>query len=206
MAKATPCALIVLAAGASRRMGRPKQLLPVGGVPLVRRVVEQLGAAAVTPLVVVLGAAAPEVAAALEGLSVRTVVNPSWAEGMGSSIRAGVVAALEAEPALSTLIVALGDHPNVTAAHLERLRAVHEKTGRAVVASESGGVLQPPVLFAAEYFSKLLALQGETGARALLHAAGESLTTVPAGELSDLDTPEDYAAFVERYRDGRENG
>ena len=188
----------MLAAGASQRMGRPKQLLPLGGVPLVRRVVENLVTGPLSPVVVVLGAHAPEVAAALEGMAVHLVVNAEWAEGLGSSLRAGVAGALGVEPGLEELIVVLADQPDLTVDHLRRLREQRRRTGCAVVASESRGALMPPVLFAAEYFPKLLALRGDAGARGLLQSAGASLAVVPAGELIDLDTPDDYAAFLRR--------
>ncbi len=193
-----PCGLIVLAAGASRRMGRPKQLLPIGGVPLLRHVVENLLEGPVAPVVVVLGAQAEAIGPVLDGLAVHRVVNAEWAEGMGSSLWAGVAAALELAPQVSGLMVVLGDQPGLTAAHLGRLQEAHRRTGRAVIASERGGVAMPPVLFAAEYFPKLLALRGDAGARALLHSAGEELVVIPGGELVDLDTADDYAAFLRR--------
>ncbi|MBK8476451.1 MAG: nucleotidyltransferase family protein [Opitutaceae bacterium] len=190
--------LVVLAAGASRRMGRPKPLLPIGGVPLLRYVVANLLEGPVAPVVVVLGAQVEVIAPVLDGLPVHRVVNAGWAEGMGSSLRAGVAAALELAPQLSGLMVVLGDQPGLTAAHLRRLEEARRRTGRAVIASQSGGVAMPPVLFAAEYFPRLLTLRGETGARALLQAAGEELVVVPASELVDLDTIDDYADFTRR--------
>ncbi len=197
-AAASRCGVVVLAAGASRRMGQAKQLLPVGGVPLVRAVVERLLPADLQPLVVVLGAAAPEVAKALAGLPVETVVNADWAEGMGSSLRVGVAAALERDSRLTELIVVLADQPGVTAEHLGRLRAMRRETGCAVVATANGEVQMPPVLFAVEWFPRLLTLGGDAGARGLLRAAGDDLAVavVPAGPWPDLDTPEEYAAFL----------
>lgn len=200
MAESSPvsCGLIVLAAGASRRMGRPKQLLPIGGVPLLRHVVENLLEGPVAPVVVVLGAQAEVIAPVLDGLAVHRVVNADWAEGMGSSLRAGVAAALELAPQLSGLMVVLGDQPGLTAAHLWRLEEARRQTGRAVVASESGGVAMPPVLFAPEFFPRLLALRGDAGARSLLQSAGTELVVVPVGDLVDLDTVGDYVAFTRR--------
>ena len=190
------CGLVLLAAGASQRMGRPKQLLPVAGKPLVRHVAESLLAGSLRPVVVVLGAHAAEVAAALDGLDVHRVVNPDWAEGLGSSLCAGVSALQQLEPRLAELIVALADQPNLSPAHLERLRETRRRTSRAVVASECRGARMPPVLFAAEYFPRLLALRGDAGARGLLQAAGAALAVVPADDLVDLDTPADYEAFI----------
>ncbi len=190
------CGVVVLAAGASRRMGRPKQLLPIGGVPLVRTVVAGLLPAGLAPVVVVLGAEAPEVRTALADLAVETVVNAAWDEGMGASLRVGMATALERAPWLTELVVVLADQPGVTAAHLSRLRDERKATGRNVVASTRDGVLMPPVLFAAAWFSRLLALRGDAGARGLLLAAGDDLAVVPAGPWPDLDTPEEYEAFL----------
>ena len=103
----------MLAAGAARRLGRPKQLLPVAGVPLVRCVVENVLAGPFSPVVVVLGAQADEVATALAGLVVHRILNAEWAEGLGSSLRTGVAAALKLEPQLENLIVVLTRLPQL---------------------------------------------------------------------------------------------
>ncbi|MFI5338062.1 MAG: NTP transferase domain-containing protein [Opitutales bacterium] len=196
MAESRTWGLVLLAAGASRRMGRPKQLLPVQGMPLVRRVALTALAAPVSPVVVVLGAHAAEVTLALAGLPVCLALNPGWEEGMGSSLRFGAETALGLAPGLQGLIVAMADQPNLTASHLVKLLEKQRETGRSVVATESGGVLQPPVLFTAAHFTQLLALHGETGARAVLQSSAEAPAVVPAADLRDLDTPADYADFI----------
>ncbi len=196
MAENDSCGLVLLAAGASTRMGRPKQLLPVAGRPLVRLATEVALAAPVSPVVVVLGARAGEIAPALDGLRVHAVTNESWADGMGSSIRTGVRAALELDPQLAALIIALADQPGVSAGHLGRLIATRRERGRDIVASASGGIAQPPALFAAAWFPRLLALPGDAGARTLLTEQRDSLALVPLAVAADLDTPDDYARFI----------
>ncbi|SDS19576.1 nucleotidyltransferase family protein [Opitutus sp. GAS368] len=190
------CALLLLAAGASKRMGRPKQLLPVGGRPLLRHVAENLLATPVSPVSVVLGANAAEIAPCLDGLPLRVVVNAGWARGMGSSLRTGLQALLDAAPATTSVIVALADQPDCPADHLGRLIATRRQTGRTIVASLAGGVLCPPVLFTAEWFPRLLALEGEAGARNLLQEQRAAVATVPLPVATDLDTPDDYARFL----------
>lgn len=196
MAEQFSCALILLAAGESRRMGRPKQLLPVGGRPLVRHVAEIALAAPVAPVIVVLGAHAAEIAPSLDGLGVQVVVNACWAEGMGSSLRAGMQALAASQPPPEGVIVALADQPDFSAAHLTRLIETHRSTGKPIVASAAGGVLRPPVFFSAAWFPRLHELHGDTGARALLQAHPEAIATVPLGAPADLDTPADYERFL----------
>lgn len=204
MAEPVQCGLVLLAAGGSRRMGRPKQLLAVGGQPLVRHMAGIALAAPVSPVVVVLGACAAEIAPTLDGLSVHVVTHPHWAEGMGSSLRAGVAAALRLAPQLRELFIVLADQPNLTVAHLREMLDVRHRTGRSLIASVSDGIAMPPVLFAAAHFPRLLALRGDAGARALLHGEDAAFVPVPAGPLLDLDTPADYAALIQREATGRE--
>lgn len=192
------CGLILLAAGASRRMGRPKQLLPVAGRPLLRLAAETALAAPVSPVVVVLGAHAAEITPCLDGLPVQIVVHARWERGMGSSLRAGLQALTAGTPGLAAVIVALADQPDCPADHLARLIATQRTTGRTIVASASGGVLGPPALFTAQWFPRLLRLDGETGARRLLQEQRESVAIVPREAAADLDTPEDYARFTAR--------
>jgi molybdenum cofactor cytidylyltransferase len=199
MADLPRCALILLAAGASRRMGRPKQLLPVGGgKALLRQVAEQAVAAPVSPVLVVLGSQAPEIAPSLDGLALQIVTHDRWTEGMGSSVRAAM-RALEGEAsAPAALIIALADQPDCTAKHLTLLIESWRNTGRSIVASIAGGELQPPVLFAAEWFPRLRELAGDTGARQLLREHAAAVATVPLSTAADLDTPADYDEYLRR--------
>ena len=199
MAEKTSCGLILLAAGASTRMGRPKQLLPVAGRPLLRHVVEAALTAPVAPVIVVLGANAAEIAPCLDGLPVQVAINPGWAEGMGSSLRIGMQALNSHLPPVDGVIVVLADQPDFSAGHMVRLMETHRATGRPIVVSECGGVRGPPVLFTAKYFPALLALQGDTGARSLLQAHAHEVATVPVATADDLDTPANYAAYLRRH-------
>jgi len=189
------CGLILLAAGESRRMGRPKQLLLIEGRPLVRHMTEIVLRAPVAPVVVVLGARAGEIAPHLDDLPVTLVVNPGWAEGLGSSLRTGAAAIGESDQALQGLIVALADQPGLTAGHLEALIEEHRRTGNPIVATSCGGQLMPPLLLAASEFGRLAQVRGDQGLRAVLQNADPAVGRVVNDGLLDLDTPEDYAAF-----------
>lgn len=187
--------VVLLAAGASRRMGRPKQLLPVDGMPLVRRAAGIAVAAGFGHVFVVLGCRAAVIAPALAGLPLHLVINESWSDGLGSSIRAGVRRALELPPAPRGLVLALADQPGVSSAHLRRLAATQRRTGRSIVATFSHGVLQPPVLFTPEWFPRLARLRGDDGARKILREHAWQVARVPLAQASDLDTPGEYARY-----------
>jgi len=190
------CGLVLLAAGASRRMGRPKQLLPIGGRAMIRHVVESLGEAPIAPFVVVLGAGAEDILPTLAGLPIVVVTNPRWEEGMGSSLRAGVASVLNLSPQLQGLIVALADQPGLPAPHLEKLIARYRQGGCSLVATKAGSTRVPPVLFGASWFSHLQTLAGDKGARDLLRQERPDFASVPLATITDLDTPEDYDRFL----------
>ncbi len=190
-------AAIILAAGASSRMGRPKQLLDWGGRPLVRVAAEQALAARLDDVIVVVGGAGGAVTAALAGLPLRVIDNPAYAEGQSTSLRAGVAAL---GPAVAAAVVMLGDQPFVTAAIVERLIAEWRATGAAIVAPSYRGRRGNPVLFARAIFPELLAITGDQGARAILAAHAADLRLVPFDDdrpLADIDTPADYQRLAD---------
>ncbi|MFZ9746982.1 MAG: NTP transferase domain-containing protein, partial [Opitutaceae bacterium] len=134
-----PCGLIILAAGASTRMGQPKQLLEVGGQPLLLRAVAAALAAPVWPVVVVLGAHAAVLRPLLAPQPVLVVENAAWAEGMASSLREGVAALAQFSRRLEAAVVVLADQPALDAAVIRRLIAAHHASGRALVAARDAG-------------------------------------------------------------------
>lgn len=186
-------ATIILAAGASLRLGRPKQLVDFEGQPLLMRSVD--AARAADELFVVLGARAAEIRKALNGDRLRVVINSEWEEGIASSIRAGVSAAVAAMPEIHGVLLMACDQPRVTAAHLGALRrAFAECADDRVVASEYAGVVGIPAIFPRHMFAALLALKGDEGARKILRGAGAEIVAVKfAGGEVDIDTPEDLA-------------
>jgi molybdenum cofactor cytidylyltransferase len=190
---------LVLAAGQSRRMGgRDKLLEPVGGMPLLRHVVEALKASAVDEVVVVLPPEAGGREAALAGAGVRTVANQRAAEGMGTSVGAGVTA-LRGDA--DAVLVVLADMPEIGAGDFDRLIAAFDPAeGRAIVrAVTETGKPGHPVLFGRRFFEPLRALEGDRGARVLIEDHPEFLVdvTLPgASAQTDLDTPEDWANWL----------
>jgi CTP:molybdopterin cytidylyltransferase MocA len=155
----------VLAAGASRRLGRPKQLVSVEGQQLVRRMAEVALQSGCQPVAVILGAHSAEVGAAVAHLPVVCLSNPYWVEGMGSSIR--VAAGWASGAALDALMLILVDQLRLSSGHLDALRAASDQ-GRHIAASAYQGVLGVPAIFPRQFFPALQALKGDSGARQLL--------------------------------------
>jgi molybdenum cofactor cytidylyltransferase len=186
---AADVAAIVLAAGASRRMGRPKALLEVGGRSLVRRAAEAARGSRAGSVVVVTGEEDEAIAGALEGAAA-TLHHPAAREGLGSSIACGVAEA-DARGAAAVLVL-LADQPAVTAELLDRLLDAYE-AGADPVACHYAGSPGPPALFARRHFGALKSLQGDRGAKELLESEPARCDVpFPEGAL-DVDTPEDLA-------------
>jgi len=187
---------LLLAAGLSRRMGRAKLLLPLAGRPVVRHAAEGLLAAGVEPLTVVVGPG-DAVAAALDGLPVRLVVNPRPEAGQASSLVAGIAALT---PGTEAVLVALGDQPFVAADVIRQLIYALEGTDKVIAAPRYRDGLGNPVLFRARVFPEILALGGDRGARAVVErdAARVALVEIDHPMPADVDTPEDYARLLSR--------
>jgi molybdenum cofactor cytidylyltransferase len=173
---------VILAAGASRRLGRPKQLVRFGAETLLARAVA--AASACDPVIVVTGCQAEAVARELSRLPVHRVFNPGWEEGMASSIRAGVRAL---PPGAEGALFLVCDQPAVDRLMVERLL---EAWRGVPVASVYAGVRGIPAILPAAAFPALLALRGDRGAKALL--AGPDVVEVPFPEGAwDIDEPGD---------------
>jgi molybdenum cofactor cytidylyltransferase len=187
-------AAIVLAAGASTRMGRQKLTLPMaGGRPLVRLAVEQVLAAGLDEVVVVVGGDADTVAAALATLPVRVIVNPRYAEGQSTSLWAGLDAL---RPGTDAAVVALGDQPLPDPDVIRRLVAAFRTTGRPIAAPVYRDGRGNPVLFGAALFGELRGVTGDQGGRGVITRDPARVAEVPVDMAmpADIDTPEDYEA------------
>lgn len=190
------CGAVILAAGASTRMGSPKQLLTLSGQPLLARAVESALEAPVWPVVVVLGAHAESIKPVLAKYPVLVAENPAWPEGMASSLRVGIGMLQQFSRRLDSAVVMLCDQPALTGATIGRLIQAQCGSGRTIVAARYAGRLGAPALFLRSHFAELAALTGEAGARDLLKAQPERVLAVDLPELAtDLDTPEDVAAL-----------
>ena len=192
-------AAVVLAAGASTRMGSAKLLLPLGGEPLVRRAVRQVLGAGFDEVLVVLGYQFQQIMAALAGLPCRPVVNHEYPTGMGSSFRVAIAALGETEAAMFTL----ADQPFLTEHEYQALLETYHRSPGGIVVAQYGEVVAPPHVFAREFYAELSQL--ERGARPVLHRHADRMTMlrVPPDLLLDVDTPEDYERAIERLSASR---
>jgi xanthine dehydrogenase accessory factor len=189
-------AVVILAAGGSARMGRPKQLVKIDGQSLVRRAAEAALSIGSGSVHVVVGAEVGGVRADLDGLPVEFVINKAWREGVASSIRAAVYAIERRERPVETLILMLCDQPGVSGDVLRRLLEAYRTTRAPVIASrypEGPGV---PALFHAELFPALKSLDGDVGARQLIRHLDRDVVTIPFEMSDDLDTADDVLRYV----------
>jgi molybdenum cofactor cytidylyltransferase len=185
---------VILAAGASTRMGMPKQLLQFCGQTLLRRAASAALEAGCRPVVVVTGAHAAPSREALRGLEVREAENQQWESGMSSSVRVGIEAVIAANPRITAVVLMLCDQPFVTREIIAGLVGAHLETGCSIVASRYGGSFGVPALFGSAYFAEFTALKGEAGAKQVIrkHLRKAHLLPFPGGEI-DIDTPNDFA-------------
>ena len=183
-------AAIILAAGASTRMGRPKLLLTHHGVPLVRRAVEAAVGGGCTDAVVVLGASHEQYRPLLQGTPARLLHNPEFSQGMSSSIRVGIEALAENTRAA---IIMLADQPFIDRGVIERLITTYVTSKARIVACAYDGVHGAPVLFDRALFLELLLLEGDQGARQVMTIYPRHVTAIEISPdaATDIDTPED---------------
>jgi len=185
---------IILAAGASQRMGQPKPLLLWRGKPFVCHVARTALDAGLTPVVIVIGAHAEEVWAALADLPVEIVYNPNWAEGQSTSVQAGLQSL---PPETDAAVFLLADQPHIPAALVRALLEQHAQTGAPIVAPLIGEQRGNPVLFDRSTFPDLMSLRGDAGGRLIF--SRYRVVYVPWHDpslLLDVDTLEDYERLL----------
>jgi molybdenum cofactor cytidylyltransferase len=189
---------VLLAAGESRRMGAAnKLLLDIGGVTVVRRTAEQILAAGVAELVAVLGHQGEAIADALDGLPLRTVVNPDYAAGQMTSVQAGL-AALETPG--DAAMICLADQPLLTAADYRLLiDAFADRGGKSILVPVHRGARGNPVMLAAAHLGEITGRRANLGCRQLIDRNPDLVRTVEVASdrfVRDIDTEADYRAAV----------
>jgi molybdenum cofactor cytidylyltransferase len=186
---------IILAAGTSTRMGRAKQLLPLDGTTVLARAIENVRSAGLVEMVLVLGASAEAIRrqlprSLLEGLKV--VVNQAYGEGMASSLREGLSAL---DPQTGAALIILGDQPFIQPQTLLKIMAGYHRSGAQIVIPTHQGKRGNPVLLSRPVFQEVMALQGDTGCRAIFPNHLDAILKVEVedqGILLDIDNQDDY--------------
>jgi xanthine dehydrogenase accessory factor len=188
---------VVLAAGMSSRMGKNKLVMPLHGKPLVRHAVEAALTAALDPVIVVIGHEPAAIRDALGDLPVHFVQNHAFAEGLSTSLRAGIRAV---PPTCDGAMILLGDMPDISPELIDRtVSAFDPAQSRTICVATSQGEPGHPVLWGRRFFSGIEQLQGDTGARSLMALYANHVCEVEAVDgapLTDIDTPEALAAYT----------
>ncbi|RZK53594.1 MAG: nucleotidyltransferase family protein [Pedobacter sp.] len=185
--------IIILAAGNSSRLGKPKQLLTFQGKSLLQIATEAAIETEANAIVTVLGAFAKEIFAAHQHPHINYIINESWEKGMSTSINAGLVELLRLNPALDNVIIMVADQAFLSSSILTQLIAKKEQTQYPIIASNYGNTIGTPVLFNKKYFAALMNLIGDTGAKHLLQQHPNEVATINFEKgLIDIDTEADY--------------
>ncbi|NES86367.1 MAG: nucleotidyltransferase family protein [Moorea sp. SIO2B7] len=184
--------IIILAAGGSKRLGKPKQLLPYLDKPLIQHIAEVAINSNCQPIVVVLGAYRETIEPYLSDFKIHIAFNKKWSEGMAISIQCGIKQLQKITPHLDGVILMLCDQPFVSTNIIHQLVAKYRSKNTLIVASEYSGILGVPALFDKTLFSEIMNLQGDIGAKKLIHRHHEAVLSIPfENGAIDLDTPED---------------
>lgn len=194
------CAVILVAAGESKRLGRPKQLLTYHGDSMINRILKIICATVPYPIFCVLGASAKLIQAQLPAIDVTVVNNPDWKEGMSSSIKVGLQHALTNHPDLDGILLLVCDQPYISTDTITALFEVQKKMDTPIAASHYNGVSGTPALFHKSFFNELSNLTGDIGAKKIIVKAGDKVTTLAfENGKFDIDTIEDYQVLLNEF-------
>jgi len=187
---------IILAAGQSSRLGKPKQLLIYQGKTLLQHAIDTAKQSKVQSIVVVLGSNADNVLKETDTYGVHLVINDDWETGMASTIRCGIQSIQKLDSKVDGAIVMVCDQPYVTTDLLNSLIETQEETGKPIIASEYGGAIGTPALFQKQFFEELVALEVDSGAKKIIMQNDNFLATISFLKGSiDIDTIDDYKAL-----------
>ncbi|MFI5132287.1 MAG: NTP transferase domain-containing protein [Chitinophagales bacterium] len=189
--------IVVLAAGISSRLGSPKQLLSYKGKTLLRHAVDEAVNSSADFVVVVLGANAESCLNEIESSKAVVVENKEWKKGMASSLITGLKTLLERGVSVDGVIFMVCDQPFVSAVVLDNLIKTYKETGKSIVASNYGEAIGPPAFFHQSFFTKLMQLKGDEGAKKIIQQHKEEAATIlfPQGRV-DIDRKEDYEKLI----------
>ncbi len=175
-------------------MGTPKQMLPYQGRSLIRYLTETAIASFCSPIIVVLGAYAEQIRPEISQLPLQIVENHDWQQGMNTSIRRGMECLKTISEPIEAVVILVCDQPFVSTQIINQLVEAYHATGKAIIASEYAHTLGVPTLFKAHFFSELMTLKPNQGAKQIIQAHHQDVFPLafPEGVI-DLDTSDDYA-------------
>ena len=196
-------AAVVLSAGESSRMGSPKALLPISGVPFIEEIVRALKGTKIDRIIVVLGHHAEEIQKRIAHLPVTFVVNRDYAKGQLSSLIVAIrsLAAEKTTEKIDGVLVHLVDHPFISPALVDHMIDRFYETKKLIVIPRYGGRRGHPVIFSSRLFPELLSAPLEKGAKVVVHAHRDETLEIEtdfAGVTIDIDTPEEYRQYLGR--------
>lgn len=199
MKQETHYSIVILAAGASTRLGSPKQLLKHNNSNLIQHAIDEALAAEAENVLVVLGSGAQIISDSINKKQAHVLNNKNWQEGIASSIRSGVENARLLSPSIDAVILMVCDQPYVTSSLLKSLEAHHNETGKPIVASQYKDTLGTPVLFNKAFFPELLKLNGDNGAKKIImdNKAQVQPVKFPLGDI-DIDNITDYEMLLQK--------
>ncbi len=199
MTQRSEIGLIILAAGASVRLGTPKQLLKFRGETLLRRIARESLASVCRPIVDVFGHDADKFNDELKDLDVQTIENADWKSGMGGSIKTGLKKLLEMKNSCAGAVITVCDQPFVTAATINDLVKIHQKKETLIVASEYEKTLGVPALFDRKIFVNLQNMENGGAKQIINQFSAETISFPFPDGAFDVDTPDDYARLSARF-------
>ncbi len=195
-------AIMILAAGASTRMGTPKQLLLYQGRSFLQYIIEMAIASVCHPVVVVLGANAEQIYPQIKQLPIQVVKNQDWVYGMSTSIRSGIELLNNLPQKIEAVVITLCDQPFVCDQIINQLVDAYYAVKKPIIACEYGGTLGVPAIFSQIFFSELAALKETSGAKKIINNHFIEVFSIPfsLGNI-DIDTPKDYEQLLSFSRD-----
>jgi molybdenum cofactor cytidylyltransferase len=192
-------AILILAAGAAKRMGSIKQLLPWAETTLLGHAVAMAQSSKADKTIVVLGANANAIAAQFSAGEVQVVKNEKWASGMGSSIASGIEYIMGSGKKYDAVLITLADQPLIDTPYLDLMIETASKVDHRIVATAYGKMPGVPALFGRQYFETLMALESERGAKEVLDRFKSDIFMLdPGNKTLDIDTKADYEVFKKR--------
>lgn len=192
------CAVVILAAGQSSRMGQPKQLLKYQNKTLLQHAIDTAKQSSVQSIIVVLGSNADIILPETDVFGIQVVKNDDWQTGMASTIGCGIQTLRTQNTDVDAVILMVCDQPFATSDLLNSLIEKQKETGKSIIASQYGGTIGTPALFQKQFFTELMELKGDSGAKKVMMQDKDLLATVPFSKGSiDIDTIDDYKTLVE---------